>query len=108
MFAARTEIAPLCAKACPDAAGAGSAQSILDILVAAQIAIGLVLVNAAALLMVSYSNVVSQQMNFDTDEVLVAGISLSGPAYEEPHQRRAFFEELLGRSAAFPALPGPG
>jgi predicted permease len=60
------------------------------------------------LLVVSYSNVISQELNFDTDEVVVAGISLSGPAYEEPHQRRAFYEELLGRVRGLPGVVQAG
>ena len=108
VFAARTEVAPALREGLLARGGSRKRARFLDVLVAAQIAIGLVLVNAAVLLMVSYSNVVSQEMNFDTDEVLVAGISVNGPSYEEPHQRRAFFEDLLSRVRSLPGVSRAG
>jgi predicted permease len=77
-------------------------------LVAAQVAIGFVLVNVAVLLWASYSSVMSQDLNFDTDQVVVAGISLSGPAYEEIHQRRVFHETLLERVRGLPGVVQAG
>ena len=75
---------------------------------AAQFAIGFVLVNAAALLLASYDNVMSQKMNFDADRTLVADISPAGPAYEEPHERRAFWQGLLERARALPGVVEAG
>ena len=48
------------------------------------------------------------QYEVDTDEVLVAGISLIGPAYDEPYQRREFYEELLDRVRATPGVARAG
>jgi len=108
LLAARTEIAGVLRESLLGRGGSRERNRLLNVLVAAQIAIGLVLVNAAVLLMISYSNVVSQDLNFDTDEVLVAGISLSGTAYEEPHQRREFYEELLDRVRNLPGVARAG
>lgn len=108
VFAARTEIASVLREGLLARGGSRGRNRFLNVLVAAQIAIGLILVNTAVLLMISYSNVISQEMNFDTDEVIVAGISLSGPAYEEPYQRRAFFQELLDRVRAVPGVARAG
>jgi predicted permease len=107
-FAARTEIASVLRESLLGRGGSRERNLLLKVLVAAQIAIGLVLVNAAVLLMISYSNVLSQELNFDTDEVLVAGISLIGPAYDEPYQRREFYEELLDRVRATPGVARAG
>ena len=108
VFAARTEIATVLREGLLARGGSRALNRFLGGLVAAQIAIGLMLVNAAVVLMISYSNVVSQDLNFDTDEVVVTGISLSGPAYEEPHQRRAFAEELLTRVRFMPGVAQAG
>ena len=108
LFAARTEIASVLRESLLGRGGSRERNLLLKVLVAAQIAIGLVLVNAAVLLMISYSNVLSQELNFDTDEVLVAGISLIGPAYDEPYQRREFYEELLDRVRATPGVARAG
>lgn len=108
IFASRTEISAVLRESLLGRGGSRGRNRFFGVLVAAQIAIGLALVNAAMLSMISYSNVLSQEMNFDTDEVLVAGISLSGPAYEEPHQRRAFYDELLMRVRSVPGVVQAG
>jgi predicted permease len=88
--------------------GGRSRNRLLASLVVAQLAIGFVLVNAAALLLVSYDNVVSQQMNFETEKTLVAGVSLGGPAYEEPQARLAFWRRLRERVRALPGVVAAG
>jgi predicted permease len=108
LLASRTEIGGVLRESLLGQGGSRARNRLLNALVAAQIAIGLVLVNAAVLLMASYSNVVSQELNFDTDEVLVAGISLSGPSYEEPYQRREFYEILLDRVRNLPGVATAG
>lgn len=92
----------------PGRGGSRTRNRLLGALVAAQLAIGFVLVNAAGLLLVSYDNVMSQQMNFDTARTLVVGIGLGGPAYEEPHQRRAFWEGVLERVRSLPGVAAAG
>jgi predicted permease len=92
----------------PGRGGGGARNRFLATLVAAQFAIGFVLVNGATLLLVSYDKVVSQRMNFDADRTLVAAISLSGPGYEEPHDRRAFWQGLVERVRALPGVVEAG
>jgi len=108
LFASRTDLVTVLKEGRVGAGAGRGRHRFLAALVAAQVAMGFMLVNMAVLLSVSYSNVISQEMNFDTDEVLVAGISLSGPAYEEPHQRRAFCEELLERVRGLPGVVQAG
>ncbi|MEE4273900.1 MAG: ABC transporter permease [Thermoanaerobaculales bacterium] len=108
IFAARTEIAAVLREGLLARGGSRGLHRFLGGLVAAQIAVGLVLVNTAVVLVISYSNVVSQEMNFGTDEVLVSGVSLRGPAYESPEQRRAFYDELSARVRALPGVAAVG
>jgi putative ABC transport system permease protein len=92
----------------PGRAGGRSRNRFLSGFVVAQLAIGFVLVNAAALLVASYDKVVSQRLNFETEKTLVAGISVSGPAYEEPQPRLAFFQQLRERLRALPGVVAVG
>jgi predicted permease len=92
----------------PGRGGSRTRNRFLGTLVAAQFAIGFVLVNGAAVLVASYDNVMAQRMNFAADEILVAGISVSGPAYEGPHARRAFWQGLVERVRALPGVVEAG
>jgi predicted permease len=108
LFASRTDLGTVLKEGGVGRGVSGGGNRLLTTLVTAQVVIGFILVNAAVLLVVSYSNVISQELNFDTDEVIVTGISLSGPAYEAPHQRRAFYEELLERIRGLPGVVQAG
>jgi predicted permease len=90
-------------------ASRGGGQSrLLSGLVAAQLAMGFILVNAAVVLAASYANVMGQTNHFSTDEVLVASLPLAGPAYEESEARRAFYDGLLERVRALPGVDRAG
>ncbi|MBT8395351.1 MAG: ABC transporter permease, partial [Gemmatimonadetes bacterium] len=104
LFASRTNLSEVIQHGRASRGGGAVRNRFLSGLVMVQLAIGFVLVNAALVLSVSYSNVVEQPMNFATDEVLVTDVSLGGPAYEEPHLRRAFWEELAERARGFPGV----
>jgi predicted permease len=108
LFASRIDLATVLKEGRAGRGGSRGRNRFLATLVAVQFATGLILVNAAVLLVVSYINVISQDMNFDTDEVVVAGISLSGPAYEKPYQRRAFYDELLAQVRSLPGVVQAG
>jgi predicted permease len=77
-------------------------------MVVAQLSVGFVLVNAAAVLSVSYSNVMRQTNNFSTDEVLLAQLPLAGAAYEDSGARKAFYDRLLERVRSIPGVRGAG
>jgi len=108
LFASRSDLVSVLKEGRIGRGGSRKRNRLLAVLVAAQVALGFILVNAAVLLAVSYSNVMSQEMNFDTEEVLAAGISLSGPAYEEIHQRRSFYQELIERVRGLPGVVQAG
>lgn len=106
-YAARTDLADVIKHGRAARGGRGRTR-LLSGLVTAQLATGFVLVNAALVLAVSYGNVVRQPHNFETERVLVTSISLEGPDYAEPHQRRAFWEGLVRRVRATPGIAAAG
>jgi predicted permease len=108
LFAARTNLAEVIKHGRLSRGGGGKRHRFLSGLVAAQLAMGFMLVNAAVVMGVSYRNVMEQPTHFATDEVLVTGISLEGPAYEEPEQRRAFYETLIQRARGLPGVVQAG
>ena len=105
LFASRASLAEVIKHGRASRGGGKARNRFLSGLVMAQLAIGFVLVNAAMVLATSYRNVMDQPMNFATDDVLVTEISLGGPAYEEPHLRRAFWDGLIQRARGFPGSP---
>lgn len=86
----------------------GTRNRFLSGLVAAQLAMGFVLVNGAVVLAVSYGRVMDLPLNFATEDVVVASISLAGPAYEEPGPRGRFWEDLTARVRELPGVVEAG
>jgi len=75
-----------------------------NLLVVAQFAVTLVLVNFAALMVNSYVRLRNEDQGFDPSNVLTMGVSLQGPSFAEPAQVRAFYDETLERIAALPGV----
>ena len=72
-------------------------------LVALQFTLATPLIVAAVLVAASLGRLSRVDVGIDTERVLTAAISLSGPAYATERDRRAFWERALGR---FGTLPG--
>jgi len=106
LFAARANLAETIKHG--RASRGGTRSRFLSGMVAAQLAFGFVLVNSAIVLAVSYTNVMEQPTNFSKEEVLVTGISLAGPAYDTPQQRRIFYENLVRRVRGYPGVTFAG
>lgn len=106
LFAARTDLAETIKHG--RASRGGTKSRFLSGMVATQLAVGFVLVNSAIVLAVSYVNVMEQPTNFATEEVVVTGISLAGPAYESPAQRRTFYHDLVQRTRGLPGVTYAG
>lgn len=104
LFASGSDLVGVLREGRGSQAGGRKQKRLLGTLVIAQLAMAFVLANVAALFVVSYLNVVAIPRAFDTQEVLVAGLQLSGPAYEETHQRVAFWNRLLRRLQALPGV----
>lgn len=79
------------------------------LLVAAEVALAVTLVAGAGLLVQSFRAVLGRSLGFDTRGVVVADISLAGPAYQrEPARTRAFWNALLDRLRGDGAIASAG
>ena len=79
-----------------------------EIIVAAQVALSLVLLTGAGLLIRSFLKLLDTSPGFHPENVLSLRISLPMNRYGEPHQREAFFENLLERVRLLPGITASG
>jgi len=77
-----------------------------SVLVVAQFALGLLLANAAVVLLASFNRLLATDQGFDPESVLTARLQLVGPKYAPPGQGVAFLRELLPRLQSLPAVRG--
>jgi putative ABC transport system permease protein len=73
-------------------------------LVAAQVALSVVLLVAAALLGRSLMRVASVDPGFDTKNLMTAQLQLSGDAYQDPGSRLRFFQHLMDDTRNIPGV----
>jgi putative ABC transport system permease protein len=104
LFAARTDLILFLRGGRGGQTGGGKANRFLRAIVAGQLAGAFMLANGAALLVVSYLNVTGLPRGFDTDHVLVGGLTVTGPEYDETHKRVAFWNRLIERIEALPGV----
>jgi predicted permease len=108
LFAARTDLVGVLTGGGGGRTGGRRRNRALDLLVIAQIALALMLVNAALLLFLSFRNVAREPQGFDTDNVLVVSLQISGPGYATREQRDTFWERLLARLEGAPGVAAVG
>jgi len=77
---------------------------IRSILVTAEIALAVVLLIGAGLLARTFIYLITVNPGFDPHHLLTLRISVSGNEYSKPEQQTAFFEQLLERVKALPAI----
>ena len=104
LFASRTDLVGALKEGRGSQAGGRTRNRFLGMLVTGQLAIACVLANGAALLIVSYLEVLEIPRGFATEHVLIAGIPLNGPRYEETEGRVAFWNRLLERIQGLPGV----
>jgi len=73
-------------------------------LVAAEFALATPLIVAAALVMASLDRLSHVRVGIDTERVLTAGVSLSGPGYSRDSDRKAFWDRALERVETLPGV----
>lgn len=83
--------------------GRGSAR-VRGSLVVAEMALSLVLLVGAGLLIRSFSELVETGVGFRTEGLLAADLNLPSSAYPEVDDRVSFYERLVDRAAALPAV----
>ncbi len=73
-------------------------------LVVAQVALGLVLANAAVLLLASLARLLATEQGFDAERILTARLQLVGPRYAARGQVPSTLHELFPRLASLPGV----
>jgi predicted permease len=76
------------------------------VLVVAEIALALVLAISSGLLLRSFMRLAAVSPGFDAANVLAVDVPLTGPAYAETPNRRAFVSELSTRLSQLPGVTG--
>jgi predicted permease len=82
----------------------GGRSRVSNLLVVAQFALTLVLANAAALMLQSYFELRGRDYGFDTDDVLILGLTIKGSEYESQSRFVGFYDEVVERIAALPGV----
>jgi len=108
LFAARTNLAGTLAGGGGSRTGGRRRNRMLSGLVIVQLAVALMLVNAAILLFVSFVNVTRVPQGFDTENILIVSLETTGTAYEETQSRFNFWDLLLARVGAAPGVVAVG
>jgi putative ABC transport system permease protein len=77
-------------------------------LVVSQLALALVLLSGAGLLIRSLQELLAVNPGFSTAQVLTTDLWLSGPAYDTPARKVAFFDQVAAQVAALPGVEAVG
>jgi predicted permease len=73
-------------------------------LVVLQVGLGTILVSAAALLALSFANLMNVEYGFDPGQVAVAKVQVSSARYATAEQQRSFVEQVSERARAHPGV----
>jgi predicted permease len=79
-----------------------------QVLVGVEMALATVLLSAGALLVHSFLNVMNTDRGYAIDGLLTAELSLAGQRYQSGDAQRAFYDDLLHRVRALPAVVAAG
>jgi putative ABC transport system permease protein len=85
-----------------------SGQKTRGVLVIAEVALSLVLLFGAGLMIRSFEQLQRVNPGFDPDNVLTMSLSVPRTKFQEPVQQTAFFEQVLERVRALPAVESAG
>lgn len=83
-------------------------ERVRDYFIVGQIALGLVLINAAGLLVQSYAEIRRQEYGFEAEGTLSLALSARGPDYETPAGRQDFYERVAERISMVPGVRSAG
>lgn len=82
--------------------------SMRKLLVVVEVTLALVLLSVSGLLLQSFYRLSRESPGFRSEEVLTMRVELSRTRYEEPHQRVAFYREVLDRIERLPGVVSAG
>ncbi|PYR75471.1 MAG: hypothetical protein DMF86_15195 [Acidobacteria bacterium] len=81
---------------------------IRDALVAVEVAVALVLLAGSALLIRSFSNVMSIDAGFDAHGIMTMDLAVPGTKYPDADRSAAFYRQLIERLGALPGVEAAG
>jgi len=88
--------------------GASVGRRALDLFVAGQAALAMVLLAAAALMTQNVAHLLAADIGYDTAGLVRINLSLTDPSYAAPGRRTATIREILDRVAAVPGVASTG
>ena len=95
-------------RATPQAAGDRSGRRVRAVLVASQVAWTLMLLVGAGLMLNTLIRLLHVDTGFQTSQVAVVAVDLPGGRYADAQKRRAFYDEVMERMRAIPAVVSVG
>lgn len=107
LFASRTDVAARVRENGYSTLAPGR-ERLRDAFIVLQISVGLVLLNAAAVLVGSYANVRGQEHGFSTEGVLTMALSANGPEYGDRASVLRFYEDVIAEIEAIPGIRDVG
>jgi putative ABC transport system permease protein len=102
--ASRPDVNAVLKAGAPGSTAAGSIGRWRDVLVVAEVALGLVLLVGAGLMVRSFDSLVSVDPGFDPENVLSGQVSMTRRAYESHDERVGYVERTLERLSALPGV----
>jgi putative ABC transport system permease protein len=105
--AARSPVSNVLKEGGRSSSGSGS-RVLRSGLLVAEVALSIVLLAGAVLLLRSFARLTNVDPGFQPDNALAFRVSLPTTTYPEPHNRIAFYDDLLGRLDALPGVRAAG
>jgi predicted permease len=102
--AARPDVNEVLKAGAKTATSGGSLRWWRDLLVVAEVALGLVLLIGAGLMMRSFNSLVNVNPGFDPENVLAGRVSMSRAAYENTEERVRYVNQTLERLRTLPGV----
>ena len=88
--------------------GGGASARVLDVLVAFEVALAIVLLVGAGLLIRSFAELSSIDPGFRTEDTIAVAITLPEPKYSDSGLRKQFFNELVDTASSLPGVRAAG
>jgi len=102
--ASRPDINEVLKAGAKTATSGGASQFSRDLLVVAEVALGMVLLIGAGLMIRSFGSLVNVHPGFDPNNVLSGRITLSAPAYDDTDARLRYVTQTLDRLQSLPGV----
>ena len=106
MQASRTDLLPALKESARGATMGAGGSGFRRLLLVGEVAVSLVLLISAALVAISFVNLLRVNPGFDPRGIFLADLDLPRPNYDPPEKQMQFGRQLLARTAALPGVLG--